>query len=686
MTEPGSDQSHGGYRPDIDGLRAIAVLVVVVFHAFPTALHGGFVGVDIFFVISGYLISGIIFRQLRAGLFSMASFYANRVRRIFPALLAVLTACGIAGWYLLLPQEYKLLGKHIATSAGFVQNIALQRESGYFDIASDLKPLLHLWSLAIEEQYYLVYPLVVLLAWRASRQVSAVLLVLGLLSFALNMFGVRKDLVATFFWPQTRVWELLAGALLAHAQIARDIRIPATRLQRLATGFVWWYEAPTPPRQQALLFNALSVVGLTLIAVSAVGLSKKLYFPGAWALVPVLGAVALIAAGPGAWINARLLASRPLVAIGLVSYPLYLWHWPLLSFAAIVENGTPSPGLRTLAVLIAGGLAWLTWRYLERPLRFGPFKSVAVWGLVPAMVVVGVSGYVIQDSQGVEQRFPLLADQAVFDKWTWGNNPACTARYPELKGIPYCLLEPDEPPQVAIIGDSHANQYFPGLVEMGLKVINLGKGSCLTFLDVTTHIPLPRPQGEICPPDHLNRAIEFALAQPTVKHIALSARFQQYHDDASEAKIFTGPPGQQFGGNPQVFRATLDKTLARLAASGKNIVFILDNPDPLFDPKECIELPILRRRSEPRSPCATERSSIELRHAGYRAVALELLRKYPSIRVFDPFDALCDDKYCWAARETSLLYRDTDHLSLQGSREVAKTLAPLFQEKPPVRP
>ena len=229
---------------------------------------------------------------------------------------------------------------------------------------------------------------------------------------------------------------------------------------------------------------------------------------------------------------------------------------------------------------------------------------------------------------------------------------------------------------MALIGDSHANQYYPGLVEQGLKVINLGKGSCLAFLDVTTHIPLPRPQGEICPPSHLNRSIEFALAQPSIRHIALSGRFQQYHDAESEAKVFTGPPGHVLSGNPQVFRATLDATLARLTASGKNIVFILDNPDPLFDPKACIAMPPLRSQGAPKEPCATPRDSIEQRHAGYRAVVFDVLKKHPAVQVFDPFTTLCDRSLCWAAQGSTILYRDTDHLSLQGSRHVAAALAP----------
>ena len=677
MHPPVAAHIPSGYRPDIDGLRAVAVLAVVVFHAFPAALRGGFVGVDVFFVISGYLISGIIFQQLRAGRFSLATFYANRVRRIFPALLAMLLACAGAGWFLLLPQEYSLVGKHIAAGAGFVQNIVLQREAGYFDIQSDLKPLLHLWSLAIEEQFYMAYPLLMLLAWRAGRRVLGLLLALGLLSFALNLYGVRKDLVTTFFWPHTRVWELLAGALLAYIQVFDKDRFQAA-LRRLAFHpALWRAAAPAAERQQALLANALAWLGLGLILLAAVGLSKARYFPGAWALLPVLGAFSLILAGPAAWVNRRLLASRPMVAIGLISYPLYLWHWPLLSFAAIVHDGAASPAVRSAAVVLAFGLAWLTYRYLERPLRYGTHKTAAVAGLAAAMVATALAGYAIRASGGMEERFPLLASQATYDKWTWGSNPACTARYPELDGIPYCLLGPDAPPEVALIGDSHANHYYPGLVEQGLNVINLGKGSCLGFFGVTTHIPLPRPQGEICPPDHLNLALQFAIDNPHISHIALTGRFQQYHDDESEAKIFTtDAQGQTLSGNPQVFRHALDHTLARLVASGKHIVFIMDNPDILFDPKECIQLPALRRQQPIKSPCATSRSSIEQRHSAYRATALSVLAKYPAVKVFDPFNALCDASLCWAVRGSDVLYRDTDHLSLQGSRFIAISLAP----------
>ncbi|HJW02870.1 MAG TPA: acyltransferase, partial [Azospira sp.] len=294
---------HPVYRPDIDGLRAVAILSVVVFHAFPANLRGGFVGVDIFFVISGFLISNIIFRSLQRGDFSFAEFYAHRIKRIFPALIVVLTASFAFGWFALLPDEFKQLGKHMAAGAGFVQNFVLWNESGYFDTASELKPLMHLWSLAIEEQFYLIYPLLIWAAWRVRLNALALVVALGCLSFGLNVLEIREAPVKTFFVPQTRYWELLAGAVLAYLQLFKQGQF-APALSR-------------PPAlsayRQRLLNNLLSACGLLLILLAVITIHKGRAFPGWWALAPVMGAFLLILAGPQAWVNRRLLANRLMV-------------------------------------------------------------------------------------------------------------------------------------------------------------------------------------------------------------------------------------------------------------------------------------------------------------------------------------------------------------------------------------
>ncbi len=304
------------YRPDIDGLRAVAVLAVVSFHAFPQLTPGGFVGVDVFFVISGFLISTIILKAHAQNTFSYARFYARRIRRIFPALMLMLAASLVFGWFALTPNEFAELGRHAAAGTLFVSNLALWREAGYFDHEAQLKPLLHLWSLGIEEQFYLIWPLFLL----RFRRATAALVAVVVLSFAANVWLVHSKPDATFYMPFTRFWELASGALLAQLALMAPNGDALGGLRRFA---------PFLGDSRALR-DALSVAGTLLVLAPVLRLSHTASFPGFWAALPVLGTVALIAAGQRAIINRRLLSAPPMVLIGLISYPLYLWHWPLL--------------------------------------------------------------------------------------------------------------------------------------------------------------------------------------------------------------------------------------------------------------------------------------------------------------------------------------------------------------------
>lgn len=391
------------YRPDIDGLRAIAILSVVAYHAFPRWIIGGFIGVDIFFVISGFLISTIIFERLDRGTFSFWDFYVRRIKRIFPALLLVLVACYVFGWFVLLADEYKQLGKHIAAGAGFISNIALIREAGYFASSSENKPLLHLWSLGIEEQFYIFWPLILWLAWKKKLNLLTITLVAALISFYLNIRGIGKDAVATFYSPQTRFWELLSGSLLAWATLYKKEFFSPIRLKldRWAASIV--YREPQAPDGKTLS-NVLSLCGLLLLIYGFFSINTKLQFPGKWALVPVLGATLIIAAGPAAWINRTLLSNRLMVWFGLISYCLYLWHWPLLSFARILEGGVPSRGIRISVVAFSILLAWLTHWFVEKPIRFGKYGKAKTWLLLVLMAMVGMTGYETYRRDGIESR------------------------------------------------------------------------------------------------------------------------------------------------------------------------------------------------------------------------------------------------------------------------------------------
>lgn len=382
------------YKAYIDGLRAIAVLAVVIYHAFPTVLKGGFIGVDIFFVISGFLISSIIFENLNSGSFSFKEFYIRRFRRIFPALIFVLTFCIIFGWMILLPEEYQQLGKHVSAGAGFVSNLVLWSEAGYFDNVSDFKPLLHLWSLAVEEQFYLIWPLILWLAHKYKINLLNITFLIATISFSININNVHENPTSAFYSPLSRFWELLFGALLAWYALKNNTnnKFSANKIFLFITNK-----------------NFISIIGISLIIFSLLKFDKLLPFPGYWALIPVLGSVFIIAAGTDAWFNHKILSAKLLVWFGLISFPLYLWHWPLLAFARIINNGEPDLSTRVIAVFMAILLAWFTFKVIEKPFRFGEqFKTFKVALLCCLMLSLFIIGLLIKNEF-------LLQGQA-FDK------------------------------------------------------------------------------------------------------------------------------------------------------------------------------------------------------------------------------------------------------------------------------
>jgi peptidoglycan/LPS O-acetylase OafA/YrhL len=350
-----SENWYPAYRADIDGLRGVAVLCVLGYHASHALLPGGFVGVDIFFVISGYLISSIIFKGLQQGRFSFQDFYSRRIARIFPSLILLLAAVLAFGWHALIRDDYRQLAKHAAAGASFIANFADWRESGYFNSVADFKPLLHLWSLGVEEQFYIVWPITAYLIWRWRLKPLWVIWALVFLSFAANVIFIRTSVDSSFYLPITRFWELLAGATLAARAVLRG------QDSRSISG----------DARQAARNNIQSAVGLILIFAVNATFNTNMAFPGWWAILPVAGAYLIVSSSPGCFINRRLLGNPVLVFVGLISYPLYLWHWPLFSFAQILTYGHPASWLKPSLTALAFVLAWLTYRIFERPIRTG---------------------------------------------------------------------------------------------------------------------------------------------------------------------------------------------------------------------------------------------------------------------------------------------------------------------------
>jgi peptidoglycan/LPS O-acetylase OafA/YrhL len=363
------------YRADIDGLRAIAVLSVVAFHAFPGKITGGFIGVDIFFVISGFLISSILFANLVQAKFSIIGFYNRRIRRIFPSLITVMLTSLIFGWFVLLADEYKQLGKHIVGGVGFVSNLMLLSENGYFDNAAESKPMLHLWSLAIEEQFYIFWPLLLAFVWKRKWNLWLIVSAIAVGSFAANIYTIGFNLTAVFYSPIYRFWELTIGGILAYLTLHRPELID---------------------RHQ----NAQSVSGFALLIIGLILIDKDRQFPGWWALLPTMGTFLLISAGSTAWINKKILSNQILVWFGLISYPLYLWHWPLLSFAKILE-GNPTTSLKSALVVASVVLAWLTCQFVEKPLRFSKHHRTPLL-LLLTFLITGLVGYSCLAHNGYE--------------------------------------------------------------------------------------------------------------------------------------------------------------------------------------------------------------------------------------------------------------------------------------------
>jgi peptidoglycan/LPS O-acetylase OafA/YrhL len=489
--------AHSGYRPDIDGLRAIAVSAVVIFHVFPALLTGGFVGVDIFFVISGFLISSIIHKELKTQSFSIVQFYSRRIRRIFPSLITVLVVCYLAGWYLFIAVEYKNLCAHIMAASSFSSNFLLYGESGYFDAASETKPLLHLWSLGIEEQFYIVWPMLLNVSWKKYLNLLTVTIALTLSSFTLNIITIKTDKEQTFYWPTTRAWELLIGACLAFiiSNTSNYYENFKRRFDSLLISLI--YQGPLEPNGDTL-HNVTSLSGMFLIVLSMCFLTKASVFPGWYAVAPTIGTAFLILGGETSWVNRKVLSSRLLVGIGLISYPLYLWHWPLLTFTRIFVGQELSYHMRIAIIVLSILIAWITHITVEKLFRFGSFSKTKLILLCVSMMSISFMGYYTYQTDGLPNRFPeIVRDITNYEKYTgdvWTRARAYTcflqAEQDESK-FGACVDNIEKPASTAVIiwGDSHGAHLYPGILAKKpvVRLTQLTASVCPPIPEIVIH-------------------------------------------------------------------------------------------------------------------------------------------------------------------------------------------------------
>ncbi|WP_233880529.1 acyltransferase family protein [Paraburkholderia flagellata] len=616
------------YRPHVDGLRAIAVMGVILYHAFPRRMAGGFIGVDVFFVISGYLITTIILSNLERGKFSIADFYGKRIRRIFPALLLVLLFCASAGWLVLLRDEYRQLGKHIVGGTSFVQNFVLWGESGYFDSGHEAKPLLHLWSLAVEEQYYIFWPLLLSYAWMHRWRFTVMNGAIIAVSFGVSVWLAWRDPVAAFYSPLSRFWELMVGGSLAYIALHRSDLIARNG-------------------------NLLCALGVGLLLSGFLLTNHERAFPGFWALLPTMGTFLVIAAGSGAWINRTLLSSRPFVTCGLISYPLYLWHWPLLSFAHIVwpENGHLT---KIAVVLLSIVLAWLTHRFVERKIRWHRSANRTALLLALGLVLMLLGGVAINDAL-ITPRFDSV-NLATRTGWEFlaSRTPDGQAR----DGI-YPLHE-DRKSTTLFLGDSHVAQYAERIYDD--EEHNASRNGAI-FAVAAACPPIPHVFKHDLPVDSecgsVRREALAKAANSRITTVVIGGYWSYYFNPVGYYVV----SGQKelslttLEGRAAAF-AELDREIRELQAQHKTVYVLLDNPigDP-FDPHV-----FLARigRFDPRQ--AEQRVKIDGLQQSVRKELIALAER-DHASVIDPDARLCVDEACIRLTGKSALYVDRSHLN-----------------------
>jgi peptidoglycan/LPS O-acetylase OafA/YrhL len=637
------------HRREIDGLRAVAVLAIVIFHAAPALLPGGYIGVDVFFVISGYLITRIIAGERDEGRFSFARFYLRRARRILPAYLLVTAVVAWLAYRLMLPDELEVFGWALASAALFLTNFVFAQGPGYFDPLAEQSPLLHLWSLSVEEQFYLVWPLLIMgLSLRSLRRwriwIALALLVASLAAAQLLVAG--EGARTAFFHLPFRTWEFLLGGMLALG------------LQ--------------PPRSRAMAEGA-TATGLILILGGAALLTPETPFPGLAALPGCLGAA--LAIWGGATLAAAPLRWPPMVWVGLISYSLYLWHWPLLVFARLLTQGPLGPLQTVGLVALSVALAALTWWFVEQPWRGAApparLRHLAYAALPLALLLaLGVLSYSLG---GLPQRLPFAVLHAAEEDIN-PQRDACFHASLRARRTP-AACRPRAPVEVLVWGDSHADAITPGVREwaavQGYAVQQSTAGGCPPLVDVRMSIVPGRPIHG-CNPFNASVLREIAAASE-LKLIVLFARWSLYASALPEYDLNSPrvrmEDAKGAAGRVLPLDRALDRTLEAIAATGTKARVLVIGPTPElpFIPPRCIARKRMANLDE--RPCWSADSNLPLARSAMAEDDLDrALARHPETASFRPTRWLCHDGRCNAAHAGKLVYSDDDHLSASGAR------------------
>ncbi len=637
------------YRADIDGLRGIAVLAVVAYHLGIGPTGGGFVGVDMFFVISGFLITAIVQAEIETGSFTFLRFYERRVRRLFPALFVVLLATIVGGTWLLLPSDLVLLGKSTAATLVFASNVFFWRNSGYFDSASEINPLLHTWSLAVEEQFYIGLPMLLLLTYRYWRgHLPIVLTLVACVSLAACVLIQPLRPSAVFYLSPFRAWELLAGALLAIGAV------PAFAHRRHR--------------------EAASAVALVLVAAAIVSSKSGIGYPGWQAIVPVVGTAVLIHVGTsgGSTVH-RLLQSRPLVKVGLVSYSLYLWHWPLIAFARYRNGLEPLGEWRWLILAVALVAAALSYRFVEQPFRRRKPAATAGNAFIKAAMaagLVGTTSAIVVAGAGWPARF--TGEVIALDKERRPPIPfiQCEGNFAALQGDPTpCMLGiATEKPSLVLWGDSHALAWAPAfdalLKSHGAAGILASSMACPPLMEVNS------TANADC--RDYNRRVQELLRRPGApRTVVMVADWPEYTQAEGWLKV-AGKMSPT--GNRPDFGPLLRATVKGLHEDGRSVWIIGPTPGaPSSAPLRCA----MARMNHRALPVATSAHTFKSDSDSFYA-AVSSIQQVTEVRVTDPAPWFCGIDHCAFMDKGRLLYRDGGHLNPRGAAYLEPFLAPVL--------
>jgi peptidoglycan/LPS O-acetylase OafA/YrhL len=661
------------YRPDIDGLRAISVVIVVLFHLGLSWLPGGFVGVDVFFVISGYLITGILVRDIEVGSFSLVSFYERRIKRIVPALLVMLAIVFGLGWLFLMPGDYDTMARSALYTVISFSNIFFALNTGYFDAASGTMPLLHTWSLAVEEQFYFVWPILLFITAKLCRNnrasIAVVCAVIAMCGFAWSVHLVGNAPKLAFYGTDARAWELAVGALIA--------AVPPT---------VW-------PRSRVVASLARAA-GLSLIFYAALHLTEASAFPGINALLPVVGAALLLMPLPADSLVVRGLSLRPVVFLGQISYSLYLWHWPIIVFFRHY-NLAVAPTLVQSLLLVGVMLpaAWLSWQFVEQPIRRSKLRPIFIFGVGAASAsAIGALGSFVIIAAGYPQRISddakAMRSLAVMWEWpsmTWTPIPDLQRYYFEF-GSPWT----ESSRRALLWGDSHAQHLAPLLEPFAKRAGTsvLLYAGCPAVIDNRI---IKRYGGEQIPPSYSRdcaesraRGIEFLQRHPEISLVILTAAWTSlldvfYNNDPQERS-------SEIGG--ALLEAGLNALIPLISANGRRIVLVADVPQWNRDPIPCAianNSGLVLRRA-----CSTSEGSLSrslfssISGPAYQAIAAAT--RWQNVSAYFLGSELCRNEYCMTRLNGEFLYRDAGHLRRNLSERTRVELAKMLKLDEVFRP